>query len=444
MAKKKKRWLKIGLPIAVVLIIAIFVAANVYKKKDKGIEVQIEKANRGRLVEMVSGTGRVQPEVQVKISANVSARILELRIKEGDFVKKGDLLVRLDRERYEAVADQASSGLKSAQAALEKSRSELRRIEELSQRGMASQADLEAAQAQFQLNSANLEQTQAMLKQARDDLAKTSIYSPMDGIVSLLNKEVGEIALGAQFQEDVILIVADLSKMEVVVEVDENDIVNVSLQDTAKIEIDAYPDTTFKGQVREIAHTATTRGMGTAEELTNFEVKIALLEVPPTLRPGMSATADIATEVREASLKIPIQCVVMREPAPPGGFKKEDGKKGKKKKESESGEAKADTVAKPDSAQTSGEPKPKPQPVEVVFRVQNGVVHQVQVKTGISSETDIEIIEGVTESDTIVSGPFRTLSQKLKDGDAVKIKPATSGGAGSEDRGADQEMMDEM
>lgn len=444
MAKKKKRWLKIGVPIAVVLIIVIFVAANLSKKKDKATEVQVEKTNRGRLVETVSGTGRVQPEVQVKISANVSARILELHVKEGDLVKKGDLLVRLDRERYEAVAEQASSGLKSAQAALEKSQNELRRIEEMYPRGGASQAELEAAQAQYKLNSANLEQAQAMLKQARDDLAKTSIYSPMDGIVSLLNKEVGEIALGAQFQEDVILVVADLSKMEVVVEVDENDIVNVSLQDTAKVEIDAYPDTTFKGQVREIAHTATTRGMGTAEELTNFEVKIALLELPHNLRPGMSATADVVTEVHESSLKIPIQCVVMREPAPPGGFKKEDGKKSKKKKKAEPGEAQADTLTKPDSAQAPGDPKPKPQPVEVVFRIQNGVAHQVQVKTGISSEMDIEIIEGLAETDTVVSGPFRTLSQKLKDGDQVKIKQAPSGDAGSEGRVEDQEMMDEF
>jgi len=229
-----------------------------------------------------------------------------------------------------------------------------------------------------------------------------------------------------------------------VVEVDENDIVNVGLQDTARIEIDAYPDTTFKGQVREIAHTATTRGMGTAEELTNFEVKIAMLEVPPNLRPGMSATADVVTEVRESSLKIPIQCVVMREPAPPGGFKKEGDGKGKKKKESDSGEAKADTVAKSDSILASGEPKPKPLPIEVVFRVQNGVVHQVQVKTGISSETDIEILEGLAESDTVVSGPFRTLSQKLKDGDAVKIKQSPGGGSGSQGRQEDQEAMDEF
>lgn len=443
MAKKKKRWLKIGLPILIVLIIVLFVGANLSKRKAKGVEVTIDQANRGRLVETVSGTGRVQPEIQVKISANVSGRITELRVKEGDFVKKGDLLVRLDKERYEAAVEQATSGQKSAQAALEKSQSELRRIQELNQRGMASQADLEAAQAQFQLNSAELEQSQAILKQARDDLAKTSIYAPMDGIVSQLNKEVGEIALGAQFQEDVILVVADLSKMEVLVEVDENDVVNVSLQDTSKIKIDAYPDTTFKGQVREIAHTATTRGLGTPEELTNFQVKIAMLEVPPHLRPGMSATADIVTEVREDALKVPVQCVVMREPVEAG-----QGEKGKDKKKQgagHSGKAKADTAKdKGDGKEKSFEKK---EPVQVVFRVQNGVAHQIPVKTGISSETDVEILSGLAASDSVVSGPFRTLSQKLKDGDQVKIKPMGKG-KGEDRRSrqveADAEMMDEM
>jgi HlyD family secretion protein len=296
MAKKKKKlWLKIGLPILVVVVVGILVAVNLQKSRANITEITVEKAKTGRLVETVSGTGRMQPEIQVKISANVSGRILELNAKEGDWVKKGDLLVRLDRARYEAAVDQAASSEKSAVAGLAKSRSELTRIKELSQRGMASQADLEAAQAQFELQSAQLEQAQAYLKQAHDDLSKTSIYTPMDGIVSQVNKEVGEMAIGAQFSEDVILVVADLTKMEVLVEIDENDIVNVALKDTARVKIDAYPDTTFKAEVREIAHTATTRGLGTPEELTNFQVKVAMLEVPPKLRPGMSATADIFT-----------------------------------------------------------------------------------------------------------------------------------------------------
>lgn len=428
MAKKKKHWVKIVLPIAVLILLGIFVMANL-KKKETAVEVMVQTADRGRLVATVAGTGRVQPEVQVKISANVSGRITEIRVKEGDRVRKGDLLVRLDKERYEASVEQANSSRKSAEAALEKSRSELARIRELHQRGMASQADLEAALADFQLRTAEVEQTQALLKQAQDDLAKTSIYAPMDGVVSLLNKEPGEMALGAQFQEDVILIIADLSKMEVVVEVDENDIVSVSLEDSARIKIDAYPDTTFRGIVREIAHTATTRGMGTAEELTNFEVKISLLETPPKLRPGMSATADIITDVREDAVRIPIQCVVMREPIAEASQEK-----------SESG---GDSTAAADSDVKKDTKKVKP--IEVVFRVEGGVAHQVPVALGISSETDLEILSGVAEGDTVVSGPFRTLSQTLKDGDRIKIK--TSQGEKSAKRNenrTDSEFMDEM
>ncbi len=430
MAKKKKRWWKIILIIAVVLILAILILGNL-GKKDTAIEVMADKTSMGILVQTVSGTGRVQPEIQVKISANVSGRIIELAVKEGDQVKKGDLLVKLDKERYEAVVEQARSSQKSAEAALAKSRSELNRIAELNQRGMASESDLEAAQAEFQLRSAEVEQTAAGLKQAQDDLSKTIIFAPMEGVVSQLNKEVGEIALGAQFQEDVILVVADLSKMEVLIEVDENDIVNVALQDTARLKIDAYPDTTFKGQVREIAHTATTRGAGTAEELTNFQVKIAMLEVPPTLRPGMSATADVVTEVRDTALRIPVQAVVLRE----AGGKRGKGQRPGKDKTPPDSSMQADS-----SGQEQGK---KDEPIEVVFRIDHGVARQVPVITGISSETDIEILSGLAEGDSIVTGPFRTLSQKLKDGDKIKISQPGRGGS---KRGGQEnmEMIDEM
>ncbi|RJP77361.1 MAG: efflux RND transporter periplasmic adaptor subunit [Candidatus Zixiibacteriota bacterium] len=437
MAKKKKLWLKIGLPLVAVLVIGGMVAANLQKSKNKGSEVTVDKAGSGRLVETVSGTGRVQPEVQVKISANVAGRLTEIRVKEGDRVKKNDLLVRLDRERYEAAVEQYRSGLKSAQASLAKSKSELARIRELSQRGMASAAELEAVEAQNALNAAQVEQSEAALKQAQDDLAKTAIYSPMDGIVSQLNKEVGEMAMGAQFQEDVILVVADLSRMEVVIEVDENDVVNVALLDTSRIRVDAYPDTTFKGVVREIAHTATTRGLGTPEELTNFEVKITMLEVPPTLRPGMSATADVITQVEENTLKVPIQSVVMRDPR----ADKARDKKGGKKAEPE--EAQADTGAALAADQT-GQPAPS-KPQEVVFRVAGGKVVMVPVVTGISSDTEIQILSGVAEGDSVVTGPFRTLSQQLKDGDDVQIKKGAAGSAEKRSQaGPDPEMMEEM
>ncbi len=428
--KKKKRTKKILIVAVIVLIVGGLIAANALKPKDASLEVTTEKVKRGRLVQTVPGTGRIQPEVQVNISANVSGEITKIFVKEGDRVKKGDPLVVLDRERYKAAVEQAQSSLKSAQASLAKSGSDLRRVEELYQQGLASQAELESAQADFQYRSAEVERARAYLKQAQDDLAKTTIFSPMDGVISLLNKEPGEMALGAQFQQDIIMVVADLNRMEVEVEVDESDIINVSLQDTALIKIDAFPDTTFKGTVREIAHTATTRGLGTAEEITNFLVKITLLEIPKGLRPGMSATADIITDVRENTLYVPIQCVVLKPPLPES--ENADSARG------ESGSAKTDQ-RNPDDERVKKH-------IEVVFKVVDNVVQQTPVVTGITSDMDIEILSGLEEGDIVVSGPYRTLTQKLKHGDSVKIK----GGTGRESRKrrggpqADAELMDEM
>lgn len=404
--KRKKRWLTIVIIIGAVCVIGGLIIVNLAQKRDHSTEVMTVKAKRGRLVQTVPGTGRVQPEVQVKISANVSAKITGIFIEEGDRVKEGNLLVTLDKERYQAAMEQAESALKSADAALEKSESELRRIQELFQRGMSSEADLETAQADFQYRSAEVERSRAYLKQARDDLSKTSIYSPMDGIVSMLNKEPGEMALGAQYQQDIILVVADLNKMEVVVEVDENDIVDVSLEDSSRVEIDAYPDTTFLGLVREIAHTATTRGMGTSEEVTNFVVKIRLLEAPESLRPGMSATADVVTNVREDALYVPIQCVVMKPPI----------------KEGEPDEGDSEELSEGEPEMEEEEDTEKEEMIEAVFRVDEGTAHQIAIVTGISSDTDIEILSGLEEGDKVVSGPFRTLTQRLKDGDGVKDK----------------------
>ncbi|MBU0519956.1 efflux RND transporter periplasmic adaptor subunit [bacterium] len=434
MAKaKRKTWIKVVVIIAALAIIGGLVFANMAKKKDNSKEVTAVKVERDQIVQTVPGTGRIQPEIQVDISANVSGEIVALPVKEGDRVKKGDLLVSLDREKYGAAMEQSQSALKSSQASLEKSRSELRRVQELFDQGLSSEADLEAAQADFQFRSAEVERSQAFLKEARDDLSKTSIYAPMDGVVSQLNKEPGEMALGAQFQQDIIMTIADLTKMEVEVEVDESDIVSVSLLDTAEVKIDAYPDTTFKGVVREIAHTATTRGMGTSEEITNFRVNIRLSNVPTSLRPGMSATSDIITNVHENALSIPIQCVVMKAPLPP----EDEG---------------ADKDSLAEESEDHGEQKPDKKPkkqehIEVVFKIVDGVVQQVPVTTGISSDTNIEILTGLEEGDEVVSGPFRLLTQMLKDGDAVSIKEHPDDQR-AEDRSsspeAEPELMDEM
>lgn len=419
MAKKKKRWLKIVIVIVAVCIIGGLVGANLAKKKNHAVEVTTVKVKRGRLVQTIPGTGRVQPEIQVKISANVSGKITGIYVEEGDQVKKGDLLVTLDREYYLATVEQAQSALKSTDASLTKSKSDLRRVQELFEKGMASEVDLESSQAEFQYRSAEVERCAAILKQCQDDFAKTSIYSPMDGVVSSLYKEPGEMALGAQYQQDIILIVANLNRMEVEVEVDESDIIHVSLQDSSRVKIDAYPDTIFAGVVREIAHSATTRGMGTLEEVTNFVVKISLLNVPQNLRPGMSATADIVTDVREDVLHVPIQCIVMKEPL----------------KEAAS-DSTLDAEKKEEIPEDLGDGElesSKKKMIEVAFKVENNSAVQVPVTTGISSDTDIEILSGLAEADTVVSGPFRTLTQKLKHGDTVKGKGKKSGGKEDKD-----------
>jgi len=398
---KKKVFIIIG----IVIVIGAFVIINLKKGKGGEIPVQVEKVKRGNITQLVSGTGRIRPEVEVKISANVSGEIIGLYVKEGDDVKKGDLLVELDRKRYEAAAERAKSNLKSADASLKKANSEYKRAVDLSKQNLISAAEMESADANLLLAESNLEQAQANLDQAEDDLSKTRIYSPIDGTVSKLNKELGEIALGSTFQADVIMIVADLSKMEVLSEIDENDVVLVSEGDTASIEVDAIPDTTFKGVVSEIAHTATTRGLGTQEEVTNFEVKVAVVDQVEKLRPGMSSTVDIQTETHRNVLHVPIQAVTVKMPDEIETKEKTAGQ---------------DSVAK-EGLSNDKEAKDEDKMIEVVFVVEGENAKIVPVKTGISNDTDMEIISGLEEDMQVVTGSYRAISKTLKNGSLVKI-----------------------
>lgn len=389
---------KILIGIGIFVIIAIFVGINLNKKRGKEIPVQVEKVKRGDLSQIVSGSGKIQPETEVKISANVSSEITGIYVQEGNDVKRGQLLVELDRTKYLAALDQAKSNLKSSDARLMKARSDYKRMQALFEQKLSAEADLENAEANLKLAESDVEQAQALQKQAEDDLEKTRLYAPMNGTVTSLNKEVGEIALGSMFQADVIMVVADLSRMEVLAEIDENDVVLVTPGDSVSIEVDAMSDTTVRGIVSEIAHTATTRGLGTQEEITNFKVKIFILDNLEKIRTGMSATVDIQTETRRNVLHLPIQAVTVR---------------------SRDEVLKKDT-AKADTTGSSAEIK-KEDLVEVVFVVNQKVAHLKEVETGISSDTDIEIISGLEEAQEVVVGSYRVLSKTLKDGDAVKI-----------------------
>ena len=384
--------------------------------------MQTDKVIRDRIVQTVNASGSLIPITQVKISANVSARIINIAVKEGDTVKQGDLLVELDRTQYEAAYERALSVVGSNKANRKKVKSDLKRIKALYDNDLTSEAELEAAIAQNELAMSQVVQSEAMLKQALDDLNKTRIEAPMDGIVTSLQKEIGEIALGSVFQEDVILVISDMSKMKVKVEVDETDVVNVNIADTSNIEIDAIPDTVFKGVVSEIAHSATTRGLGTQEQVTNFEVEISVIGQDFRFRPGMSSTVDIITELRDSAIVVPIQSLTVRKP----GILEGEDKSG----EGEKSEVRRSTEKKVTLEKGKSE--------EVVFVVKHPITEdnpkktflkkkvgpraeQRAVKIGISSDTHFEIIKGLEEGEEIVVGSYKAISKELEDDSSLKI-----------------------
>ncbi len=413
----KKRIL-LGL-LAVVVVAVVVVTALGRNRGDDGLAVEVAAVDRSTVVQTVTATGKIQPMVQVNISADVSAKIIRLGVDEGDWVEKGALLVELDRERYLAEVESQEANLSAAQAQanlarenMVKAEKDFERSRQLFDSNLESQATLdtmyasaEVEKARYQAARDQVEQAKAAVRQARDALSKTTIYSPMAGTISMLNKEVGEIALGSQFQEDVIMVVSNLQGMEALVDVDENDIVLVSVGDEAEIEVDALPDVKFKGEVTEIASSAKMSGQGTGDQRTEFEVKIAITDPGTLLRPGMTASAEVVTDVREACLAVPIQCVTVRTIDQLG-------------------------VGKGSDVAAGGEPRFNPDGegfVEVVWVVDGDHAAARQVKTGIQSDTHIEILEGLSESEQVVVGSYRAISRDLLDGSVVQIGGATEG-----------------
>jgi len=394
---------KIIIIVVVVVAIAAIIIANILKK-ESGLEVDVQKIERGVVIQKVTGSGQIRPEVQVKVSANVAGKIIKLYAQEGDVVKKGQLLVELDPEQFKAAVARTRSSLLSAKANEKKLRSELNRAEDLRDQGLMSAAEYEATEASYEAAESNTDQAEAAVTEALDQLSKTRLHADMDGIVTQLNKEKGEIALGAQFQEDVIMVVADLLKMEAAIEVDENDVIDVSMGDTADIEIDAFVDTTFKGKVTQIANTATIKGLGTQDQVTNFEVTVALLNYNERFRPGMSTTVDVITDTRNQVVKVPIQAVTVREKA-----------KLEKKSDVEDHEENSEE-------KKIYSDKSKKQMTEVVFCIEDNRAVARPVKLGISDDTHYEVLSGLEEDDLVVTGPFRLLSKTLKDGDLVEYK----------------------
>jgi HlyD family secretion protein len=393
-------------------VIILFAAVSMKKNKQPATEVQTAKCEPIKIVESVTATGKIQPVTQVKISADVAGKITHLPVKEGQWIEKGGLLVQLERARYQAAVEQAEANLRSAEAnaTLVKENviqtdKEYLRSKELFDKNLESKAALDQANANVQVEKARyqstleqVDQARASVKQAREELAKTTIYAPMAGTISKLNKEVGEIALGSQFQEDVILIISNLAGMEALVDVDENDIVRVSVGDSAVIEVDALPGKTFHGTVSEMASSAKITGSGTTEQKTEFEVKIAITDPGQELREGMTADGEIITETKPQTIGVPIQCVTLRSMA------------------------QLKTGAGADSSAIKKYTPDKDGYVTIIFLLANGVTTARQVKTGIQSETHIEIGEGLAVGEEYVTGSYRAISQTLQNGSKVTVK----------------------
>lgn len=411
-------------------------------------EVETAQAERKTITQIVSASGKIQPEVEVIMRPEVSGEIIELPIKEGDYVEKGDLLVRIKPDIYQARIDEINASLLTQKARLEQARATLLEAESVYNQNkklfereaisetefVQSKSNYEAQQANFKAAEYQVQSMQAQLQQAEEELQKTIIRSPRKGTVSKLAVEVGERVLGnTQSIGTELLRIAKMDQLEVQIEVNENDIINVAVDDTANIMVDSYPEQTFQGVVTEIANSADVTAEGTSEEVTNYEVKIRITtphnlemagsneivqkvtqEIPedtftPTFKPGMSATVDVETETVYNVVAIPIQAVTVRDFT--DGVEPDDES--------------ADTVAvdTTDDSLTNRDRNviPEEDLRKVVFVIKDGEAHRQPVETGISDNTHIQIVSGLEEDEEIVTGSYRILSNELADGDKVNI-----------------------
>jgi len=405
--KKKK---KVIIILGVVIVVAIIVVANILKSGEKAYKVQAEKVKKDDIISIVTANGQMTPETDVKISAYVPSKIVRLPVKEGDMVKKGDLLVQLDETEYKAAVNQAKAQLSSAQANLEQAKLVYDRQKGLFEKKLTSKEQYDASSTLLHQAQAQSDQGAANLEQAEYNLSKTTITSPIDGMVTALNAKLGEIVMIGTMNNPgtVIMTISDMSETQAEVEVDETDVASVKVDQEAKIKIDAFPDTVFNGKVTEIGHTARISGFGTQDQVTNFLVKVMLMDSLLDIRPGMSASVEITTNSRPNVLNIPIQAVVMRE-------EKSDTLKEKEKKKEKG------TLASADSSKTKNEKKKKGKEVEGVFVIKDGRAKFVKVKTGIADQQNIEIVSGLNENDQVITGTYQIL-RTLKDGDKVKVE----------------------
>src|SRR5438128_9551226 len=414
---------------ALLLIVGLIIVG----KREKPIPVTTEKAVRKTILQTVSATGKIQPETEVKISPEVAGEIIELPVEDGMQVKKGDLLVKIKPDSYKALLEQQEAAISAARATnlqqkatMMKSEHDFKRAEDLFGKKLISEQEYNAAEAAddvakntYESSLHEIERAQASSSQARDQLSKTTIYSPMDGTVTILNSKLGERLVATnQFAGTEVMRVADLSHMQAVIDVNENDVVNVKLGDKAGVKIDAYGDRKFRGTVQQIANTGKTTGAGTQEEVTNFEVKIRIDDRDVSLRPGLSCTADIETDMVKDVVAVPMQSVTIR--TGDSNLSPEEIEKRKQKVAArDKGESNAEVTSK--SMEKQAEKEEREKLSKVVFRKNGGKAKQVKVVTGIADGSYMGIKSGSKPGDEVISGSYSAISRKLKDGASVKI-----------------------
>jgi HlyD family secretion protein len=423
---KKTIYLLVGGAVVLIAVLVGLSKAGVIGNKDEGTEVEISKVVASTIVETVSATGKIQPEIEVKLSSMVSGEIIALNVKEGQVVKKGDLLVKINPDLYTSGLERSvanlsgtKAGLTQSQASFKEAKASYDRNKTLYEKGVISKSDWDKAISTYEVAKAtqqnayyNVKSASASVTEARDNLGRTLIYAPADGTISVLNVELGERVLGTQQMAGTELLrVANLNNMEVEVDVNENDIVKVKIGDEANVEVDAYLKKKFKGTVTSISNSASTAL--TSDQVTNFKVTVRimkesyqdLLEGQPNtyspFRPGMTATVDIITKTKKNVLAVPISSVVVKsDTTAVKDFKVDDPNEDKK--------------AAPKSDKK----------FECVF-VRVGDKAKIRViKTGIQDDTNIEVMSGLKSGDVVITGPYTTVSKDLNSGDKVKLKTA--------------------
>jgi HlyD family secretion protein len=425
---RRRRYIIFG---SIGFLLLWIIVSVILSKREKPIPVTTEKAARRTIMQTVSATGKVQPETEVKISPEVAGEIIELPVEDGKAVNKGDLLVKIKPDSYKAVVEQQEAAISSAKATnlqqkatMTKAEQDLKRADDMFAKKTISIQEYNAAQAAYDVakntyesSQHEIERAQAGSSQARDSLAKTTIYSPLDGTVTILNSKLGERVVATnQFAGTEVMRVADLTHMQAVVDVNENDVVNVKIGDKATVKIDAYGDRKFSGVVQQIAHSGKTTGNGTQEEVTNFEVKINVDRENVLLRPGLSCTADIETNLVKEAIAVPLQSVTIRT-----GESNLSPEEIEKRKQKATAQDKGDNNAEfiNDKMEKTAQKEEREKLQKGVFVKNSSKAHWVKVTTGISDDTYMEIKSGIKPGDEVISGSYSAISRKLKEGAKV-------------------------